>query len=175
MSRGKLSAAYLGLQALNAALLVITPEGALAADLKNVKDRQAAPNFRLTDSQGKQVQLSDYRGKVVLLNFWATWCGPCKAEIPWFEEFESKYRTAGLAILGVAMDDDGWKAVRPFMNQMKMNYRVMLGDNVTASKYGGVESLPETLLIDRQGRIAARRLGLTSRATYEQEITELLR
>lgn len=175
MSRGKSSAVYLGLHALTAALLVITPEGALAADLKNVKDRQAAPNFRLTDSQGKQVQLSDYRGKVVLLNFWATWCGPCKAEIPWFEEFESKYRTAGLAILGVAMDDDGWKAVRPFMSQMKMNYRVMLGDDATASKYGGVESLPETLLIDRQGRIAARRLGLTSKTRYEQGITELLR
>jgi thiol-disulfide isomerase/thioredoxin len=175
---GKMQALSLGILTLSATLLIGNQGAAKAAEgliNKNVKDRQVAPNFQSTDSNDNRIRLSDFKGKVILLNFWATWCGPCKAEIPWFEEFESKYRNRGLAVLGVAMDDGGWSAVRPSMTQTKMNYRVILGDDATASKYGGVESLPETLLIDRQGRIAARLLGLTARATYEQAIEELLR
>lgn len=75
----------------------------------------------LTDSRGSQVRLSDYRGKVVVLNFCATWCGPCKEEIPWFTEFESKYESSGLAVLGISMDDDGWKSVRPFIAKTRIN------------------------------------------------------
>jgi cytochrome c biogenesis protein CcmG/thiol:disulfide interchange protein DsbE len=172
----KLEFALLGTLALGAAFLMGNhgPDQA-ASGLKNHKDRQAAPDFLLTDSTGSQVRLSDYKGKVVLLNFWATWCGPCKAEIPWFAEFERKYKSSGLAVLGISMDDDGWKSVRPFIAQSRINYRVMVGDDATASRFGGIDSLPETLLIDRKGRIASRQLGLTAKTTYEEAIVELLR
>ncbi len=176
MSSMKLEMVLLGTLVLGAVLLIGNHGPALAASgLKNQKDRQAAPDFLLTDSRGSQVRLWDYRGKVVVLNFWATWCVPCKAEIPWFAEFESKYKSSGLAVLGVAMDDDGWKSVRPFISRMRINYRVMVGDDATASRFGGIESLPETLLIDRKGRIASTQLGLTAKTTYEQAIAELLR
>lgn len=111
--------------------------------------RQAAPDFALKDVNGKTVHLSDYRGKVVLLDFWATWCGPCKMEIPWFMEFERKYKDRGFAVLGVSMDDDGWQAVKPFIQDLGMNYRVVLGDDKTGDLYGGIEALPTAFLIDR--------------------------
>jgi thiol-disulfide isomerase/thioredoxin len=110
----------------------------------------------------------------VLLNLWATWCGPCKVEIPWFSEFEAKYRDRGFAVLGVAMDDDGWTSVLSYLEKMKMSYRVMIGDDTLAQRYGGIDSLPETLLIDRDGKIAAQHVGLTGKSNYEDEIVQLL-
>ena len=104
----------------------------------------------------------------------ATWCGPCNVEIPWFAEFEYKYKNSGFAVLGVSMDDDGWKSVRPYITQKGVNYRVMIGDDQLATKYGGIESLPETLLIDRDGKIAIKQIGLTERKNYEDEIAQLL-
>src|ERR1700741_713914 len=89
---------------------------------------QTAPDFVLTDSIGSNVKLSNYKGKVVLLDFWATWCGGCKVEIPWFMEFENKYQGSGLSVIGVSMDEDGWKAVKPFIEQKKLNYPVVIGD-----------------------------------------------
>jgi cytochrome c biogenesis protein CcmG/thiol:disulfide interchange protein DsbE len=166
----------LGVLVVGMALLIGHPGSSEAnSGLLNVKDRRPAPDFILKDSKGVPIKLSDYEGKVVLLNFWATWCGPCKAEIPWFVVFESKYKGMGFAVLGVSMDEDGWKAVQPFQEQAKMNYTVMLGDEATASKFGGVDSLPQTFLIDRKGRIAAKQIGLTSQTTYREEIVELLR
>jgi peroxiredoxin len=144
-----------------------------AAD-KTAKLHQTAPDFSLGDASGGTVQLSDYKGKVVLLNFWATWCAPCKAEIPWFAEFERTYKHRGFAVIGVSMDDDGWKSVRPYMDAKKIGYRVALGNEVLAKNYGGVESLPETLLIDRDGKIAARHIGIVSKREYENEIIQIL-
>jgi cytochrome c biogenesis protein CcmG/thiol:disulfide interchange protein DsbE len=142
--------------------------------VKEEGKRQAAPDFALKDVDGKTVRLSDYRGKVVLLDFWATWCGPCKMEIPWFMEFERKYKDRGFAVLGVSMDDDGWQAVKPFVQELSMNYRVVLGDDRTGDQYGGIEALPTAFLIDRKGRVAIQHVGLSSRRDFEDGIEKLL-
>ncbi len=138
------------------------------------KDRKAAPDFELKDATGKTVKLSDFKGKVVLLNFWATWCGPCKIEIPWFIDFQQQYKDRDFVILGVSMDDDGWKSVKPYIEQKKINYRVMIGTEELSTLYGGVDALPTTFLIDRAGRVASRHDGLVSKSDYESEIQNLL-
>jgi peroxiredoxin len=145
-----------------------------AAALKSGKDRHTAPDFALKDADGKLVRLSDFRGKVVLLDFWATWCGPCKLEIPWFEDFQRRNQDKGFVVLGVSMDDEGWEVVKPFLADMKVNYRVMIGNDQTAQSYGGVDALPTTFLIDRDGRIAGVHVGLTDRREFEHGIQELL-
>src|SRR5689334_6911615 len=118
------------------------------AAVKPVGDRKAAPEFALKDSSGKIVKLSDYKGKVVLLNFWATWCGPCKIEIPWFKEFNRTYKDRGFAVVGVSLDDDGWKSVKPYLAEKKIDYTVVVGNNQVSKSYGDVESLPTTFIID---------------------------
>jgi thiol-disulfide isomerase/thioredoxin len=145
-----------------------------AAAVKANGERKPAPEFTLRQANGTETKLADYRGKVVLLNFWATWCGPCKAEIPWFIEFEKKYQGRGFAVLGVSLDDDGWKVVTPYVQKMAMNYRVLLGNDAIAKLYGGVDSLPTTFIIDRSGKIAATHTGLVSKSAYEEEIQKLL-
>jgi peroxiredoxin len=144
------------------------------SSVKPDKDRRHAPDFALKDEDGKVVHLSDYRGKVVLLDFWATWCGPCKIEIPWFMDFQRKNQERGLVVLGVSMDDEGWEVIKPFVKGVKMNYRVLIGNDQTAQLYGGVDALPTTFLIDRDGRIAAVHVGLVDRKEFENGIEELL-
>lgn len=144
------------------------------AAIKPTAKRNPAPAFTLKDSQGKSFNLADYKGKVVLLNFWATWCGPCKLEIPWFMEFEKSYRDKGFAVLGVSMDEEGWDVVKPYLDRVKMNYRVAIGDDMVAQQYGGVESLPTSFLIDRDGKIAAVHVGLVSKSEYQRDIEHLL-
>jgi peroxiredoxin len=145
-----------------------------AASVKAEKERRAAPDFALKDAEGKLVHLSDYRGKVVLLDFWATWCGPCKIEIPWFMDFQRQNQEKGLVVLGVSMDDEGWEIVKPYLARMKVNYRVVIGNDHTAQLYGGVDALPTTFLIDREGKIAAVHVGLADRKDFENGIDELL-
>lgn len=147
---------------------------AKAESVRDVKDRKNAPKFALKDADGKIVKIEDYKGKVVLLNFWATWCGPCKIEIPWFVEFEQRYKDKGFAVLGVAMDEEGWEVVKPYVTDKKVNYRVVVGDDSTAQLYGGVDSLPTTFLIDREGKIAGVHIGLVSKGDYEKDILTLL-
>ncbi len=142
--------------------------------LKPPHERQPAPDFELKDADGRTVRLSDYRGKVVLLNFWATWCGPCKLEIPWFVEFEKELKDQGFAVLGISLDDGGWEVVKPYLEDVRVNYRVLMGNEEVALLYGGVEALPTSFLIDRQGRIASLHVGLVSKADYEHDIKTLL-
>jgi cytochrome c biogenesis protein CcmG/thiol:disulfide interchange protein DsbE len=126
-----------------------------------------APEFVLKDIAGKTVKLSDYKGKAVVLNFWATWCPPCKTEIPWFEDLANKYRAQGLEVIGVAMDDSSEKDIASFAREMKMNYPVLLGKEETSDAYGGVDMLPTTFYIDRSGMITDHVLGLVSRKEIE--------
>ena len=151
-----------------------SPVSAASDTIKDHSERKAAPDFALKDADGKAVRLSDYKGKVVLLNFWATWCGPCKLEMPWFVEFERKYRNQGFAVIGVSMDEEGWAVIKPFISDMAVNYRIVQGDDTTASLYGGVESLPTTFIIDRNGRVAATHIGLRSKSVFEDDIKQLL-
>jgi cytochrome c biogenesis protein CcmG/thiol:disulfide interchange protein DsbE len=153
----------------------VTPTSVHAASVKPGKDRKPAPDFSLKDADGKLVKLSDYRGKVVLLDFWATTCSPCKIEIPWFIDIQRKTKDRGVEILGVAMDDEGWEVVKPFAAKMAINYRLVVGDEPTAKAYGGVDALPTTLLIDRSGKIAAVHVGLTSKKDFEEGIEQLLK
>jgi peroxiredoxin len=147
-----------------------------AGDGKHSSSRRTvAGDFTLKDENGATVKLSDYRGKVVLLNFWATWCGPCGVEIPWFTDFEQKYKSQGFAVLGVSMDEDGWAAVKPFVAERKINYRILLGNDSLAQLYGGLDSLPTSFLIDREGKVAfPPHIGLISKNEYLNEIQCLL-
>ena len=145
-----------------------------AAEKATKGGRKPAPNFTLKDADGRNVSLTDYKGKVVLLNFWATWCGPCKIEIPWFIEFEQKYKDRGFAVLGVSMDDEGWEVVKPYLAKTKINYRILVGNEQIAKQYGGLDALPTTLIIDRSGNVLSTHEGLVSKGTYEKEILSLL-
>jgi peroxiredoxin len=135
-------------------ILAAVAAAAGQAGLYSVNERKVAPDFVLQDASGKTAKLEEYRGKVVLLDFWATWCTGCKKEIPWFSEFQKTYGPKGFAVVGVSMDEDGWKALRPFLAEHQIPYRMLLGDEATSKRYG-IESLPDTFLIDRNGKVAA--------------------
>jgi thiol-disulfide isomerase/thioredoxin len=132
-----------------------------------------APEFSLSDLGGHRVRLADYRGKVVLLDFWATWCVPCRNAIPHFIELQNEYRGRGLQILGISLDDDE-KPVRAFYEEFKMNYPVALGDAGLAQRYGGILGLPVSLIIGCDGRIYSKHSGETSVSTIEAELRPLL-
>jgi len=155
-------------------MVACSPTQSRPAAVREDSKRKSAPNFALKDANGRLVHLADYQGKVVLLDFWATWCGPCVIEIPWFTEFQRKYKDRGFEVLGVSMDDDGWKAINPFVAMKKVNYRVLLGDDKTGDLYGGLEALPTTFVIDRYGRIASVHVGLASKKDFEDAIEQLL-
>ena len=136
-------------------------------------NRKPAPDFTLTDLDGKVITLSKLHGKVVLLDFWATWCGGCKLELPWYVDFDHKYRAQGLAVVGVSMDDGGAQMVRTFATQKSISYPIVIGNEVLGDKFH-LESMPLSLLIDKQGRIAVVHAGVVQRATFEQHLQNLL-
>ena len=118
---------------------------AVLAVLTSCAKEKPVLDFALKDSAGTTVKLSDYRGKVVLLNFWATWCAPCKIEIPWFVEFQNEYKSRNFEVLGVSMDEDGWDSVRPYMTEHKLNYPVVVGGDTIERAFGGVDDLPTSI------------------------------
>jgi peroxiredoxin len=131
-----------------------------------------APAFTLTDIRGANVSLADFKGKVVILDFWATWCPPCKREIPDFIKLQDEYGSRGLQIVGIALDQPG--KVRAFAQQNGMNYPVLLGTDQIAALYGGIEGIPTTFIVDRKGDIVNRFVGFTPKEDFETEINRLL-
>lgn len=150
-------------------LFVCLTVAALGADLK------PAPAIALKDASGKTVTLEHYRGKVVLLDFWATWCTGCKEEMPWFVEFQKKYGTRKFAVVGVAMDEEGWKVVKPFLAQHReFSYNMLAGDDATAKSYGSAKELPDSFLIDKKGRLVESYRGKVDRQAVDARIAALL-
>ena len=151
---------------------VFEPRSVGASTLIPQKDRKPAAAFTLTDAAHKPIALADFKGKVVLLNFWATWCHGCVQEVPWFVEFDNTYRSKGLAVIGVSMDD-GWSAVNPFVAKERVKYAIVL-DNSEVSRRYSLNAMPMTVLIDRQGKVAATHVGVVSRDDCQAEIDSLL-
>jgi peroxiredoxin len=133
-----------------------------------------APDFTLESLDGRSMRLSDLRGKAVLLNFWATWCGPCKIEMPWFVDFQKQYGSQGLQIVGVAMDDASKADIAKFAKDMGVNYPILIGKESVGDQYGGVPALPESFVISRDGKIMDKIIGLRGKAEIEDSIKKAL-
>jgi peroxiredoxin len=134
---------------------------------------RVAPNFELKSLDGRTVRLADFRGKVVVVNFWATYCAPCRVETPWLIEFYGQYRTQGLEIIGVSMDDGGAE-VNDFVKEMNINYTILMGNQTVGEAYGGTRLLPQSFLVDREGRIVKSMLGIQAKGDLEENIKGLL-
>jgi cytochrome c biogenesis protein CcmG/thiol:disulfide interchange protein DsbE len=133
-----------------------------------------APDFTLESLDGKSLRLSDLRGKAVLLNFWATWCGPCKIETPWLVDLQNQYGQNGLQVVGVEMGDDGKEEIAKFMKDMGVNYPILIGKEAVGEAYGGVPALPETFFIGRDGKIVDKIMGLEGKGEIENSIKKAL-
>jgi thiol-disulfide isomerase/thioredoxin len=133
-----------------------------------------APDFTLQSLNGQNMSLSDLRGKAVLLNFWATWCAPCKIEMPWFVELQNEYGAQGLQIVGVAMDDSSKDDIAKFAKDMGVNYPVLIGKEAVGEEYGGVPALPESFFIGRDGKIVDKIIGLKGKAEIEDAVKKAL-
>ena len=164
-----------GFTMLVAAPFASAPSARTSTELVAVAARKTAPALSLRDAAGKAHRLSDYKSRVVLLDFWATWCTGCKLEIPWFVEFDKKYQREGLSAIGVAVDEEGWKTLKPYLADHPITYPVVLGDfDVLEKTFGLPASLPVTLLIDRKGRIALTHPGVVDHQQFEADIRLLL-
>jgi peroxiredoxin len=133
-----------------------------------------APDFSLASLDGKTLKLSDFHGKAVLLNFWATWCEPCKIEMPWFVDLQKKYGAQGFQVLGVAMDDSSPSDIAEFAKKMGVNYPIVIGKEAVGDQYGGIPYLPSTFYIDRDGKVVDRVFGLVSRSEIENNIQKAM-
>lgn len=158
----------IALPAIAAAAVLVTTYQSLPA-----KGRKPAPEFSLTDAQGAPLRLSNLKGKAVLLDFWETSCVPCRVEIPWLIEFQRAYGNRNFEVLGVSIDEDGWKQVKPFMKKAGINYPMALATEDIERAYP-LEATPTTILIDKSGRIAATHVGLIDKKQFQAEIQSVL-
>jgi peroxiredoxin len=137
-----------------------------------IAERVPAPDFTMPDQKGHPLTLSSFKGKVVLLDFWATWCGGCKLELPWYIAFDAQYRGQGLATIGISMDDDA-KVVPHFLAERHIVYPIVTGSEALGQRFH-LGEMPLTLLIDREGRIALAHAGVVDRVNFEHHIQQLL-
>ncbi len=168
---------------LNAIEGTLTPASKSEQTTETSAKQATAPDVTFQDLEGNKVSLSSMRGKMVLVNFWATWCEPCRVEIPWMIDFQHKYSSKGFTMLGVAMDDDGKKVVDPFVQKTQfdvdghsetMDYPIVLGNDDIATKFGGLIGLPTSVLISRDGKVIKRYIGLVNQKELEKEIESKL-
>lgn len=138
-----------------------------------IRGKQAAA-FELPDVDGAIVRMADFKDKVLLVNFWATWCQPCLIEIPWFLEFQEQYGPQGFEVIGISLDDEGAEVVKPFMEKHGMTFTVLLGDEEVTEQFGGILGLPTTFLVDRDGKYYSMHRGLVSRDIIEDDLLTLL-
>ena len=164
----------LSIAAVSFTTMLLSGNRSSASDANQIKNIKPAPSWELQDLDGKTVHSSDFKGKVVVLDFWATWCPPCRAEIPGFIELQRKYQAQGLAVVGVSVDQASSDTVKTFAQKLGINYPVVLTDTKVVTAYGGIDGLPTTFIIDRAGSIVKQHLGFTEKSEIESEIKSLL-
>jgi peroxiredoxin len=152
------------------ALLSLVAVFAFFTGFSSGKDSPKAPNFKLKTADGKTIELSQLKGKTVVVNFWATWCGPCRAEIPGFIQVYEKYKSKGLEIVGISLDQGGWNDVKPFVKKYSITYPVVLGNNQVAKEYGNIDAIPTTFIVDKNGAIVDRHIGYMKMEDFENTI-----
>ena len=164
---------------------MLVPDGGGTLGYASPLQNKPAPSFALNDLQGQKVSLADYRGKAVLINFWATWCGPCKVETPWLVDLQKKYGANGFQVLGIDSEGDGakpgsstWKTdeaeVKKFAAQMKVQYPMLMGGDSISSSYGGVDNLPTSFYVNRKGLVVAVQVGIDSESAMEANIKKAM-
>jgi thiol-disulfide isomerase/thioredoxin len=162
---------------LAAFLLIIEPFAVANPETVNQEAKTqavAAPQFALKDLKGRVARLADYKGKVLLINFWATWCAPCRAEMPDLAKLQKEYERRGLQIIGIAHPPFKGQTVRRMAKQLKVNYPILLGTPGVSAEYGVSDVLPVTFVVDRDGKIRARILGILEAEEFEQSVEPLL-
>lgn len=166
----------MAMQASQAKVITLSDKGEAAPNEQGATLRgHPAPAFTLLDTSGKKVSLADFKGKPVIVNFWATWCAPCKLEMPWFEEFSGKYKGQGLTILGLSQDDGASKnEIAVAAKHLGVSYPILLPDDAVAKVYGGVDYLPETFYVGRDGVVTAATAGAPSKDEMEANIRTIV-
>ena len=144
-----------------------------SSDENSAFENQEAPGFTLTDTKGKKISLAEYKGKIVIIDFWATWCPPCRRGIPDLIKIQKEYKNK-VTVIGISLDTDTKKDVVPFMKNMGINYTVVYANAQVVQDYGNVEAIPTSFIIDKEGKIIDQHIGLTPEETYINEINKLL-